>query len=127
MYLVDVCEQVVVKVEVEWDSLGVYNFYSVVYFGIYVYWLFGLFCMLDVGVQFFIGDVLKVEGYVANEVFYVEVFCSFFLMWFSVFQFVLVLQVIVFLLLIFLVFGSIVWEWEIGILKMLVFQGVFFW
>lgn len=125
-HLADAREQAAAKAEAEWDSLGAYNPHSAAHFGTYAYRPLGLLRMLDAGVQPFTGDVLKVEGHVANEALYAEASRSSSLMRFNAFQPALVLQAIVPLLLIFLAFGSIARERETGTLKMLVLQGASF-
>lgn len=125
-HLADARKQAAQKAEAEWDSLGAYNPHSAAHFGTYAYRPLGLLRMLDAGVQPFTGDVLKVEGHVANEALYAEASRSSSLMRFSAFQPALVLQAIVPLLLIFLAFGSIARERETGTLKMLVLQGASF-
>ena len=94
------------KAEEQWDSLGAYNPHGAAHYGTYAYRPIGLLRMLDAGVQPFTGDVLKVEGHVANEALYAEASRSSSLMRFSAFQPALILQAIVPLLLIFLAFGS---------------------
>jgi ABC-2 type transport system permease protein len=90
-HLADAREQAAAKAEAEWDSLGAYNPHSAAHFGTYAYRPLGLLRMLDAGVQPFTGDVLKVEGHVANEALYAEASRSSSLMRFSAFQPALVL------------------------------------
>ncbi len=116
-------EQASEKMRAQWESIESMNPHSAAHYGTYVFKPAGVLGGLDEGVSAVMGNTLRVEGHVQNEMAYSETSQMMTASRFGKLKSSLLLQLIIPLLLLFLSVSSVSGEKESGRLPLLIIQG----
>lgn len=107
----------------KWENIDNMNPHGAAHYGTYVFKPHNLLSSLDEGVNSVVGNVLRIEGHVQNEIVFSEASQMQTISKFGKLKCSLLLQYIIPLLLLFLAFQSISAEKKSGRLKLLLLQG----
>lgn len=116
-------EQAKAHVRGQWEALKEMNPHGAAHFGTFVFKPSNALSSLDEGVHSVLGNVIRVEGHVQNEMVHSEASQMMAASKFGKLKSALLLQYVLPLLLIFLAFHSISSEKQSGRLKLLLLQG----
>ncbi len=108
----------------QWENMGPSNPHNVAHFGSYAFKPVNALTALDEGINSSVGNVLRLEGHVQNEMTYSPGSQTLMLSRFGPLKPALLLQILIPLVLIFLAFSSVSGEREQGRFSLLALQGL---